>query len=150
MEKLNQRLAQKARDALRAALANAGELPFRRSDVVDIILARTRLKTGEKWPTVRASAEQAAAAAIKEAASEGLVMRSGHLHWVRVSSSRKLLDGAAVTELTEPVCVQIKTKAPGKWLLVDRETGETWQPGLDGGLRRAPAAITEAIRKAVS
>lgn len=37
---------------------------------------------------------------------------------------RKLQDGVQVYELEEPVELVVKTKAPMKWLLIDRETGE--------------------------
>lgn len=39
---------------------------------------------------------------------------------------RKLQDGVQVYELEEPVELVVKTKAPAKWLLVDRETGEQY------------------------
>ena len=39
---------------------------------------------------------------------------------------RKLHDGVQVYELEEPVELIVKTKAPAKWLLVDRETGEQY------------------------
>ena len=39
---------------------------------------------------------------------------------------RKLLDGVSVYELNEPVELVVKTRAPMKWKLVDRETGEEY------------------------
>ena len=39
---------------------------------------------------------------------------------------RKLLDGVQVYELEEPVELIVKTRAPMKWKLVDRETGEEY------------------------
>lgn len=39
---------------------------------------------------------------------------------------RKLLDGVQVYELDEPVELVVKTKAPMKWKLIDRETGEEY------------------------
>ena len=39
---------------------------------------------------------------------------------------RKLQDGVQVYELEEPVELVVKTKAPMKWLLIDRETGEQY------------------------
>lgn len=41
---------------------------------------------------------------------------------------RELQDGSSVEELTEPVELIIKTKCPSKWLLIDRETGEAYEP----------------------
>jgi hypothetical protein len=40
--------------------------------------------------------------------------------------SRILQNGVSVYELDEPVELKIKTKAPMKWLLIDRETGEQY------------------------
>lgn len=39
---------------------------------------------------------------------------------------RKLQDGVQVYELEEPVELVVKTRAPMKWKLVDRETGEEY------------------------
>lgn len=41
-------------------------------------------------------------------------------------TTRKLLDGAAVTELEEPVTLKVYTKCPEKWMLIDTETGEVY------------------------
>lgn len=40
---------------------------------------------------------------------------------------RKLVDGSWVQELDKAVTLSIKTKCPGKWLLIDRETGEVYE-----------------------
>ena len=42
-------------------------------------------------------------------------------------SKRTLKDGTEVKELDEPVTLTIYTKCPSKWILVDRETGETYE-----------------------
>lgn len=39
---------------------------------------------------------------------------------------RKLQNGTQVYELDEPVELVVKTKAPMKWKLIDRETGEEY------------------------
>lgn len=39
---------------------------------------------------------------------------------------RKLQDGSSVYETAEPVELVVKTRAPAKWLLIDRETGEQY------------------------
>lgn len=39
---------------------------------------------------------------------------------------RKLLNGVEIYELDDPVELIVYTKAPMKWLLVDRETGEQY------------------------
>ena len=39
---------------------------------------------------------------------------------------RTLKNGVQVYELNEPVELVVKTKAPMKWKLVDRETGEEY------------------------
>jgi len=43
-----------------------------------------------------------------------------------LTNFRKLKDGVQVYELEEPVELVIKTRAPMKWKLVDRETGEEY------------------------
>ena len=39
---------------------------------------------------------------------------------------RKLLDGTEVEEFTDKVDLTIHTKAPGKWRLIDLETGQEY------------------------
>ena len=39
---------------------------------------------------------------------------------------RKLQDGTSVYEVEEAVELIVKTRAPAKWLLIDRETGEQY------------------------
>lgn len=41
-------------------------------------------------------------------------------------STRKLKDQTEVSELENIVELAVNTKCPGKWLLVDRETGEAY------------------------
>ena len=41
-------------------------------------------------------------------------------------NSRKLQNGLSVYELEEPVELVVKTRAPMKWILIDRETGEKY------------------------
>ena len=43
-----------------------------------------------------------------------------------MTNFRKLQDGVQVYELEEPVELVVKTKAPMKWKLIDRETGEEY------------------------
>lgn len=40
--------------------------------------------------------------------------------------TRKLKSGFEVLELEKPVILQIKTKCPNKWKLIDLETGEEY------------------------
>jgi len=35
-------------------------------------------------------------------------------------------------ELENPITLQVYTKAPEKWLLVDKETGQTYQGSVSG------------------
>ena len=39
---------------------------------------------------------------------------------------RKLLDGSEVQELDSPITLEVYTKCPEKWLLIDTETGEVY------------------------
>ena len=40
--------------------------------------------------------------------------------------TRKLKDGTVVQELVNPKVLEVKTKCPEKWMLVDLETGERY------------------------
>ena len=41
--------------------------------------------------------------------------------------TRKLKDETEVTELDFPIVLEVKTKVPEKWLLIDLETGEHYR-----------------------
>jgi hypothetical protein len=41
--------------------------------------------------------------------------------------TRELRDGTEVQELDHPLILEIKTKCPEKWLLIDTETGEHYR-----------------------
>ncbi len=41
--------------------------------------------------------------------------------------TRSLKDGTEVQELDHPLILEIKTKCPEKWILIDSETGEKYQ-----------------------
>lgn len=43
-----------------------------------------------------------------------------------MTTFRKLKDGVQVYELDNPVELVVKTRAPMKWKLIDRETGEEY------------------------
>jgi hypothetical protein len=53
---------------------------------------------------------------------------------------RRLLNGSEVEETDKAVDLTIHTKAPGKWLLIDLETGQEYigseQPNLYGKWKR--------------
>jgi hypothetical protein len=40
--------------------------------------------------------------------------------------NRTLLDGTQVKEYSDPVAITVYTKAPGKWRLIDMETGQQY------------------------
>lgn len=42
-------------------------------------------------------------------------------------NERQLKDGTMVKELDRPVTLQIKTKCPGKYMLIDLETGQKYR-----------------------
>ena len=41
-------------------------------------------------------------------------------------STRILLDGQEVPELEKPVVLEVRTKCPEKWMLIDLQTGERY------------------------
>ena len=47
------------------------------------------------------------------------------------TKTRKLIDGRTVHELEEPIILQIKTKCPQKYMLVDLETNEQYIGSAD-------------------
>ena len=46
---------------------------------------------------------------------------------------RKLLDGKEVVELDNPISLEVYTKCPEKWLLIDTETGEVYTGHITEG-----------------
>lgn len=40
--------------------------------------------------------------------------------------------GISYPETKAPITLQVKTKSPEKWLLIDRETGQTYQGSVNG------------------
>jgi|TARA_B100000085_G_C18426411_1_gene464931 hypothetical protein len=40
--------------------------------------------------------------------------------------TRKLIDGSEAQELDQPIKLYIETKCPGKWKIVDMETGQAY------------------------
>ena len=41
-------------------------------------------------------------------------------------TTRKLKDNTEVEELTHPIVLEVRTKCPEKWTLIDNETGERY------------------------
>jgi hypothetical protein len=50
--------------------------------------------------------------------------------------NRLLLDGREVQELDMPVKLEVYTKCPEKWVLIDLETGEQYTAYTNEGLRQ--------------
>lgn len=56
---------------------------------------------------------------------------------------RKLLDGREVPELDMPILLNIYTKCPNKWRLIDMETNEVYEPhSTDGSKQWKKLALT--------
>lgn len=64
---------------------------------------------------------------------------------------RKLIDGTEVEEFDKAVDLTIHTKAPGKWLLIDLETGQEYvgseKPNLYGKWKRIKDATNTKSNK---
>ena len=103
--------------------ASAG--PFRRSHLSEALYPTTR-------PRSRVTANAIADRALSHLSREGAIERSGHLHWIMVSSTRILKSGRPVAERSEVVSLPLRTRCPDKWVAVDLETGEVWR-GTPGG-----------------
>lgn len=67
---------------------------------------------------------------------------------------RKLIDGSEVEEFDKAVDLTIHTKAPGKWLLIDLETGQEYvgsdKPNLYGKWKRIKDAVKGKSDQGVS
>ena len=59
--------------------------------------------------------------------------------------TRKLLDGSEVEEFEKPIDIILHTKAPGKWKLIDLETGQEYI-----GSDVSHPNFSEILRKKVS
>jgi hypothetical protein len=61
------------------------------------------------------------------------------------NATRTLLDGTVVEEFEKAIDLTIHTKCPGKWLLIDLETGQEYvgseKPNLYGKWKRIKDAI---------
>ena len=113
------KLSDKHRRVLAEVLANFGSRPFRRSDVANHMYPLTA-------PRSHVKADAFAEAAMREAAGLGKIRRHGHVHWIGVDHTRRLLDGTPVAELEKPVPLTLNTKCPDKWAAIDLETGQVW------------------------
>lgn len=129
------------RAALQSLLDRQGQEPFRRSDLMALIFPMTN-------PRSRDRANDIADLLINEAAKAGTVTRHGHLHWVKVSSVRKLLSGRQVAELADNVNLTLTTKCPTKWMAVDLESGEIWTGTNDGSWTRASSDLRAEVAAA--
>ena len=58
---------------------------------------------------------------------------------------RKLLDGSEVNDYDRPIDLILHTKAPGKWKLIDLETGQEYL-----GSEIAHATFAEVLRNKVT
>ncbi|MCV0441293.1 MAG: hypothetical protein K5880_22085 [Hydrogenophaga sp.] len=137
----NQKLvpSSQQRGALSQLLDHVGNMRFRRSDLSERLLALTS-------PRSRARADALATVLIKEAAAQGRIRRDGHQHWVASARGRTLRDGSLVPELNELQQLSLHTRCPQKWLAIDMESGEVWQPTAQGWRRATPAQMKIAAR----
>ncbi|TXH00055.1 MAG: hypothetical protein E6R08_01060 [Nevskiaceae bacterium] len=127
---------QKAAEALRAVIVEVGRGRFRRSNVIDMM--RRLRRAG---PAIdQKSALIAVDDAISAAAAAGEIARHERMFWVRATPGRVMVDGEPLRELEAEVVAEVKTKVPEKWLFVDGESGEVWQPDAKGQLKRASSA----------
>ena len=122
---------------------------FRQSDVAEVLYPLTR-------PRDHTVAGEQAASFIRDAAKQGRIERTGHLHWKTrpIDVDRRLLDGRKVTEGVGLAELMLRTRCPGKWAAVDLETGEIYQGasgGSSGGTwERANPETRAAIAKVAS
>lgn len=111
---------------------------FRRSELAVRLYAKTN-------PRSHSRADKLAELLIQDAARHGKIVRTGHLHWMRVQATRVLKSGRTAADLPELVSLSLQTRCPEKWLSIDMESGEIWL-GSQSGWRRAPASVTVELR----
>lgn len=103
-----------------------GDAPFRRADLLAVLYPKTRPRNNQ-------AAGAIGQRLIKAAVDRGEIVKAGHVHWRFVSTgSRTLKDGRVVTEHSDVVQVNITTRCPEKYVLVDLETGDVWNASLAG------------------
>lgn len=61
---------------------------------------------------------------------------------------RILLDGTRVKEAAHVRPMTINTRVPGKWAVVDLETGQVWVHAAGGGWEEADAAVKRVVEAA--
>lgn len=112
--------------------------PFRRQQLAALLFSRIS-------PRSRPVADKLAQAIMREMADKGVIVRHGHLHWVKVSSQRTLRSGRVVPELPELAKLNLTTRCPEKWAAVDMETGEVWVGCNAGWIRASKQQEAEII-----
>lgn len=141
-KKATAKTREKAAEALRAVIVEVGRGRFRRSNVIDMM--RRLRRAG---PVIDQKAALIAVdEAISAAAAAGEIARHERIFWVRATPGRVTVDGEPLRELDAEVVAQVKTKVPEKWLFVDGETGQVWQPDARGQLKRASSAALARLR----
>lgn len=130
--------------AAEAFLQKKGQEPFRQSDLADVLI--------RFWGQFSGNAARSAAKFIKAWRTAGRIEKAGHIHWRAsnvtlldvVARTRRTKAGRILQELSSPVELKVTTLVPEKWVIVDLETGQTYQ-GTNQGLKPMEAALAPEL-----
>lgn len=83
---------------------------------------------------------------VAELHRQGRLVECGYRHWVQPGYGRMLRNGREVKVLNKPVDLVLHTHVPGKWAVLDLETGELWSAGAtQNWVRMTERARTEVL-----
>jgi hypothetical protein len=130
--------ARATRQRLAGTFLDAQVGRFRRSDLASFLYPTTA-------PRSLARADELAASAIAEWSKAGKIIKAGHVHWIAIAQSERLLkSGRKVKEEPIAVSLPIQSRCPSKWVAVDLETGTVYRGTKDGWKGAGNLEITEA------
>lgn len=134
-----------ATQAFEAFLATSQAARFFPSDVVALVYQFTS-------PRSRDLAAEFADTLMRAAVKAGRIQQRGSLHWfvVRPQRFRRLSHSGVAPELTDPVRIDVRTRCPNKWALVDMETGSVLRGEADGTWSAADDETRRNVLAAVS
>lgn len=126
-EKPTTRLPAWANSTFAAFAEQTGGRKFRRSDLAKFVADSNKTFFRGIRPN-SPSATRIAEDLIHDAVKQGTVIKAGHVHWAlaKRQEKRTLHSGRVLSCVPEPKLLQITTRCPDKFLLVDLETGEAW------------------------
>lgn len=122
-------------------------MKFRRQDVAKVLYALTN-------PRNHTRANDVAEVLMRECAVAGQIIKDGHLHWKCVTQTVTLMDGATIPVMDSSVTLELKARAPEKFLVIDLESGAVLRGSaagfklinrIEGGLAKLAAGAISSM-----